>query len=357
MFKTDGRSSKRVPVKIRKVHTLWALIALVLVSPSFAAQHFDVIDPLMGEYEGFWTTSGGTRGRMTAQIRPLSNNSYDGFVLLSRSKTAVAAFKLNPATASDKNVISFKGTAINLGEEGELLSEIHGECKLEEGKITGTFQGDLGEGTIEAQKGNRKSPRIGAKLPKNALVLFDGKLSEHWQPNEWTITRDGFLQVGKGELRTKEKFANYHLHVEFRTPYMPIEQGQARGNSGVYLQSKYEVQVLDSFGLLPLKNNDCGGIYQVKAPRLNACLPPMEWQSFDITYIEGNRQKGELPTITIVHNGITVIDQARVPASLIENGTGGGNKDGTVLMLQDHGNPVQFRNIWVEPFFATERKR
>lgn len=333
------------------------MAALAVASTSWAAPFYGVTDPIMGEYEGFWSVGGQTHGRVIAQVRPLSNNTFDGFVLLMRSKTAIAAFKLNPARANGKNELSFDGGSINVAAEGELLSEIQGNAMLAAGKITGSFKGDPGEGTFEAQRTERKSPTLGAEAPKNALVLFDEKLSEHWQPNEWTVTKDGFLQVGKGELRSREKFSNYHLHLEFRTPYMPVEQGQARGNSGVYLQSKFEVQVLDSFGLLPLQNNDCGGIYQVKAPVLNACLPPMEWQTYDITYVDGNRDRGELPAITVVHNGITVIDQARVPAKLIENGTGGGNKDGTVLMLQDHGNPVQFRNIWVDPFFATERKR
>lgn len=311
----------------------------------------------MGEYEGFWSTAGGNRGRITAQVRPLSNNSYDGFVLLTRNKRAVAALKLNAATATDKNTLTFKGTKISMGEEGELLSGIEGECKLENGKLSGPFKGDIGEGTFEAEKIERKSPTLGAAPPKNAVVLFDGKLSEHWEPTSWPITPEGFLQVGKDQLRSKLNFNNFQLHLEFRTPYMPTAQGQGRGNSGVYLQSKYEVQVLDSFGLLPLQNNDCGGIYQVKAPALNACLPPMQWQTFDITYVEGNRERGELPTITVLHNGIPVIEQAKVRQDLIANGTGGGNKDGTVLMLQDHGNPVQYRNVWVEPFFTQERKR
>jgi len=94
--------------------------------------------------------------------------------------------------------------------------------------------------------------------------------------------------------------------------------------------------VLDSFGLYPLKDNDCGGIYSTQAPRLNACLPPMEWQTYDITF------SSEGPEITVVHNGITVVERAKV------GGTGGGEGSG-FLLLQDHGNPVQYRNIWAEP--------
>jgi hypothetical protein len=136
---------------------------------------------------------------------------------------------------------------------------------------------------------------------------------------------------------------------------MPVEQGQARGNSGVYLQGKYEVQVLDSFGIYPLKDNDCGGIYRVQAPSVNACLPPMQWQTFDITYVDGTDDR--FPRITIEHNGIKIIDRADVPPALVEKGTGGGENKSGFLMLQNHGNPVEFRNIWALPFYSAERAR
>ena len=118
-----------------------------------------------------------------------------------------------------------------------------------------------------------------------------------------------------------------------------------------------KVQVLDSFGLYPLQDNDCGGVYKVQAPQLNACFPPMEWQTFDITYIEGNPAKKELPVITVIQNGVTVVDHAKVPETLVKSGTGGGEENRGFLKLQDHGNPVQYRNIWVEPFFSATKKK
>jgi hypothetical protein len=150
------------------------------------------------------------------------------------------------------------------------------------------------------------------------------------------------MQVGKGNIRVKEKLTDFRLHLEFRTPYMPAATGQARGNSGVYLQGRYEVQVLDSFGLYPLRDDDCAGIYRVQAAQLNACLPPMEWQTYDITY------SSDGPTITVVHNGLTVLDRVKIPAAIAQR-RGGGDPNAGFLLLQDHGNAVQYRNIWAEP--------
>jgi hypothetical protein len=197
----------------------------------------------------------------------------------------------------------------------------------------------------------KPSPTLGAKPPKDAVVLFDGKRNDRWKDLSWEI-KDGALQVGSGNITTKDKFKNVLLHIEFRTPFMPGERGQARGNSGVYLQSIFEVQVLDSFGKFPLEPNDCGGIYQVAAPdwkQVNACLPPGEWQTYDITYREGSEAGSQPPTISVVHNGKVVVSNAKVPGGLVTNGTGGGDVAGGFLMLQDHGNPVQFRNIWIQP--------
>jgi hypothetical protein len=167
-----------------------------------------------------------------------------------------------------------------------------------------------------------------------------------WNNFQWLVNPDGSWQVQKGGLETKEKLADFQLHVEFRTPLMAKSQGQARGNSGVYLQSIYEVQVLDSFGLYPLQINDCGSIYGVKTAPGNACLPPTQWQTYDITYRHGDGTAANPPVITIKHNGQVTIDNAKVPADKIGKGGGGGIPNSGFLMLQNHGNPVQFRNIW-----------
>jgi hypothetical protein len=130
---------------------------------------------------------------------------------------------------------------------------------------------------------------------------------------------------------------------------MPEARGQGRGNSGVYLQGRYEVQVLDSYGLEGL-DNECGGIYQVAAPLVNMCAPPMQWQTYDITFRAllfdqaGNKKSD--PCLTVIHNGVKIHDQVNVPGSTTAALGGNATKPGGIY-LQDHGNLVQFRNIWL----------
>jgi hypothetical protein len=192
------------------------------------------------------------------------------------------------------------------------------------------------------------------KAPKGAVVLFDGKDTSAWthedgRPCEWKIV-DGAMEVHKGGIVSKEKFGDCTLHVEFWLPNNPPEvKGQARSNSGVYLQHRYEVQVLDSYGLEKLQTGDCGGIYGIKIPDVNACTPPETWQSYDITFraarFGGDGKKTENARLTVVHNGVTIHDNVEVPKI-----TGGGREETAEpgpIHLQDHGNPIRFRNIWV----------
>jgi len=165
---------------------------------------------------------------------------------------------------------------------------------------------------------------------------------------KWPIV-DGAMEVKGGNIVTKGKFKDFQLHVEFRTPFMPAARGQGRGNSGVYLQGRYEIQVLDSYGL-DGRDNECGGIYQVGAPMVNMCLPPLQWQTYDITFraprFDASGNKTEDAVVTVVHNGVTIHDRRKLP------GPTGGAMDDRIsepggIYLQDHGNPVRFRNIWL----------
>jgi hypothetical protein len=322
------------------------LLGLALVS---SARLFAAADPAMGSYEGFWKTADGGKGRMNAQLRPLGGGKYDGFVAFYRAKNLEAALNLKAGT--DK----FEGSAAK-ASNGSLTADLTGAAQLENGKLTGTFKSDFGEGTFEGTLAHPTSPTMGAKPPKNAQVIFDGKQTNAWTDFRWKISPEGAAVAGGGDIHAKDKFANFLLHVEFRTPLMPEARDQGRGNSGVYLQNKYEVQVLDSFGLFPPQNNDCAAIYTVKAPEMNACFAPGEWQTYDITYVQGNAARKELPTVTVIHNGVAVIEKFELPAKVVANGTGGDDKADCFLRLQDHGNAVEYRNIWVQPFFATGRK-
>lgn len=199
-----------------------------------------------------------------------------------------------------------------------------------------------------------------AQIPKDALILFDGNDLSQWTkedggPAEWKIV-DGAMEVipGKGSIMTKQNFQDCRLHVEFMLPFPPADANdQDRANSGVYIQRRYEVQILDSFGLQP-QINGCGAIYRVKAPDKNLCKPPGKWQTYDIFFraarFEGkdqNAKKSEDARITVLHNGVVVHNNVRIP-----NKTGVGKPEGhhpAPILLQDHGSPVRFRNIWAVP--------
>lgn len=195
----------------------------------------------------------------------------------------------------------------------------------------------------ELKKVERKSPTLGAKPPSGAIVLFDGTNVDAWDKGKLV---EGNL-LGATNCSTKQKFGDHTLHIEFRTPYMPKATGQGRGNSGVYIQGRYECQVLDSFGLKG-ENNECGGIYQIAAPSVNMCFPPLSWQTYDIEFkaakYDGDK-KTENARVTIKHNGVVIHDNLELP-----KGTPGHDPEGPGpdhIYLQDHGNPVAFRNIWV----------
>lgn len=227
--------------------------------------------------------------------------------------------------------------------EGESAKFVSNEFQLVvDGKtlkvqdLSGTTLGTL-------QKVERESTTLGAKPPEGAVVLFDGKDASGWDGGR--VTAEGFLDIGTS---TKQKFNDFTLHLEFRTPFMPESRGQARGNSGMYLQSRYEVQILDSFGLSG-ENNECGGIYQIARPKVNMCYPPLRWQTYDVEFTaakyDAAGKKTSDATATIRHNGVVIHKDLVFPRATPgrENEA---NSPGA-LFLQDHGNPVAFRNIWV----------
>ncbi len=334
---------------MKRFLVLAAFVITMAVGPGVRAAEA-AVDPVMGVYDGFWTAKDGNKGRISAQIRPLGGGRHDGFVAFYKSKALEGVLKLKAGSGK------FEGDSVqNAG--GSLTLEVSGGAEIENGKLKGTFKGEMGEGTFEGSVVHPKSKTLGAKPPKRAKVLFDGKpAADAWTDFHWKVTPEGSMVVQGGDIHAKGEMHHFLLHLEFRTPLMPEAQGQARGNSGVYFQSKYEVQVLDSFGLFPLQNNDCSAIYSLKAPNGNACLPPGEWQTYDITFVEGNPAKNKLPQITVVHNGVTAVNKFEVPKSALDAGTTSADASGSFLKLQDHGNPVEYRNIWVEPFYATERK-
>ena len=195
----------------------------------------------------------------------------------------------------------------------------------------------------------RKSKTMGAKPPEGAVVLFDGQGTNAWNGGRLDkVTK--LLNTDGKDIRTKQKFNNYTVHLEFMLPYRPDARGQGRGNGGFYMVDMYEVQLLDSFGL-DGKNNECSGIYSLIAPKVNMCLPPLQWQTYDIEFTNAVRgpdtgKKTKNARITVKFNGVVVHDDVEIKGK-----TGGAREgdEGTPgpLQLQGHGNPLQFRNIWV----------
>ncbi len=179
--------------------------------------------------------------------------------------------------------------------------------------------------------------------PPDAVVLFDGTSTDAF--NGGRISSEGLLEVGP---ILKSPVRDFRLHLEFRTPYMPYARGQARGNSGVYIQQRYEVQILDSFGLAGVAN-ECGGLYKQQPPAVNMCLPPLSWQTYDIYFTAArftrSGQKRVPARITVLHNGELIHTVYDIKAK-----TGAGKAETTEdrpILLQNHGNPVNFRNIWL----------
>lgn len=230
------------------------------------------------------------------------------------------------------------------------------EAKTEDGKVSvtsktvkatiadGKLIGECSEhGPITMEHVVRKSPTLGAKPPSGAVVLFDGSSADAW--NGGKIVEGNLLRMG---VRSKQKFKDFTLHLEFRTPFEPYARGQGRGNSGVYLHDRYELQVLDSFGLKGL-NNECGGFYSLTAPKVNMCLPPLSWQTYDIDFkaarFDQDGKRLSPAIVTVRHNGVVIHENLE-----LKGPTPGGQKEDNspgAIQLQDHGNPLYYRNIWV----------
>jgi hypothetical protein len=207
-----------------------------------------------------------------------------------------------------------------------------------------TFE-EPGKTDVTGKRIERKSPTLGLAPPKNATVLFDGSSTDLWKNGR---QEDGLLVQG---TTSKPTFGSHRLHIEFRIPYQPLDRGQGRGNSGIYVQGRYEIQMLDSFGLVG-KHNECGGLYSVKDPALNMCFPPLTWQSYDIEYTAAKFDDSEKltanPRVTVRHNGVVVHDDVELPGE--RSTTAAPSRPGPApgpIYLQNHGCPVRYRNIWV----------
>jgi len=199
--------------------------------------------------------------------------------------------------------------------------------------------------------------------PSDAVVLFDGKDLSEWvhengKPAQWTIENGVMVcKSGTGDIMCKHKFASAQIHLDFWVPSMPKFKGQLRGNSGVFLQGRYEVQVLDSYNNSTYANGSCGALYSEYAPLVNACRPPEQWQTYDIVFHAPKCTGGKVTTpgtLTLLHNGVLVQDHVTIKGTTDGSGDAHDCETGP-LRLQDHymkevgETAVKYRNIWYRP--------
>ncbi len=300
-------------------------------------------DPAMGEYSlarNAKTMADAMRVLPLVRVYPQGGNTY---------RAAVIGLDNDPKKRIELDGKLENGAIAFSGKDGaqDVTARWNG---------TGVVLGRGQEKPKTLNKITRVSPTLGAKAPAGATILLPYSAGAKttdvsaWTNPNWTVRDDGSMQAGQGDNRTKQEFGDIKLHVEWLTPLLPDKRGQERGNSGVYLQDRYEVQVLDSFGL-DSQDNDAGGLYKVSKPSVNAGLPPGTWQTYDITfraprlYTDGTQAKPA--TVTVVFNGTTIQDNVE-----LKSPTGGAASMSPVakapLRLQDHHWPVRFRNMWVQ---------
>lgn len=330
----------------RSFFTLFSIAAVALAN---AVAHDHAVDPIMGDYSGRFIDPPKTYRFVdhdcVAQVVALGDNAYS------------IALKVQFDMRSH-NYFAGEGMVKN----GVLAFDVgNARGRIANGKLTGTIDHNDQKVAFELNHIIRKSVTLGAKPHDKAITLFDGSDFDEWEhtkhdkPIQWKKVGDAMQIVPrkKGQpnnnLGTKRKFRDVFLHMEFMTPYEPENRGQGRGNSGVYYQGAYETQVLDSYGLEGIWN-ETGSIYRMSPPRVNACLPPLSWQTYDVEYrgprFDANGDKVSNARFTVYLNGVRVQHEFEV-----EDVTHGGAKPEPTeprhIWIQDHSNPVSYRNIWV----------
>lgn len=298
---------------------------------------------IQGEYAGS-VDANGQLTPVAARVIALGNGMFD-----------VVAYPGGLPGLGWTGTDRFTGTAARTGDAADAPVKIEGtdwtgsprKGEIRNGEIV-VFHDDGSEWTRLPKK-PRTSATLGQKPPEDAVVIFDGPgpVNEAATLVDAHVTDDGLLMQG---VTTKETFGDAVWHIEFRLPYQPFDRGQNRGNSGAYVQGCYEVQMLDSFGLEG-KDNECGGLYSIAAPRANAALPPLEWQTYDIDFTAPKFADGKKVSnarLTVRHNGILVQDDVDVPM-ITPAGPQPEERPRGPLHLQEHGCQVRYRNIWVQP--------
>lgn len=321
--------------------TLWAPLCMLamLTSWSVADDEKTVVTnvadagedyQVQGEYSGSFNLGDSVEQKFGLQVVALGDGKFKG----------VAYVGGLPGDDWD----GFTTLQVEGERDGEgviTLIANEGSAEIKDGMVTvrGTDGTELGQ----LKRVERKSPTLGEKPPAGAVVLFDGTTADKFDGGE--LTDEGWLKAG---CKSKDTFGDCQIHLEFRTPFMPDSTGQGRGNSGLYIQDRYELQVLDSFGCEGL-NNECGGFYTLRAPIENMCFPPLVWQTYDIDFtaakFDADGNKTDNARVTVRHNGVVIHENVELVKE-----TPGGQPESAApgpLQLQDHNDPVVYRNVWV----------
>ena len=333
-----------------------SLLATSLVASMCAAE---TVDPFMGDWQGRVTLGDGPPQDVAVHLIPRGGGNYEARVVRAFNERSPVLHRLQGRVADGQlrllDAIPFDPAhVLRAVEDGVVVQAAYWTSAVQNGAVEGTVAGRL-QGTFVWRQSTRVSPTLGKEPPAGAVVLFDGSNLEAWKKvgedparPGWKLLADGSMEVKGGDIVTRRVFGDQQLHLEFKLPYMPYASGQGRANSGVYLQGRYEVQVLDSYGLEG-EDNECGGVYQVAKPLVNMCAPPLQWQTYDITFRAARFEDGHKVAnarLTVIHNGVVIQDDIELPKA-----TGGAIDPNEAvpggLKLQDHGNPVQFRNIWL----------
>lgn len=352
-----SRTAKTILKEIimtRFVRTI-AIALLVAASPSYGAAVTHKY-PFMGDWQGTWNPRDRVYPpKIAAQIVPCADGAYQIHFFTELRKKAPEYVVIEAEPAGDKLVF----------RRGPWSGTIQADRFTGRGSLRGS------EGSFEMKKAFYQSPQLGAKPPQAAIVLFDGSDFNEWEmvrgggetgPVTWKID-DGVMKVVPefgnhrigASIGTRRTFSDFHLHIEFRLPLLPENTDQRRGNSGIIIEEFqfFEVQVLDCYGL-PGYYDECGAIYQIAPPKVNMCLMPLQWQSYDITFraprFDRDGNLGEPPEITVDHNGVLIHKDLVLPysdnAAKMRRQKPDSRKIGRIK-LQDHGYPVEYRNIWI----------
>ncbi|HOJ67639.1 MAG TPA: DUF1080 domain-containing protein [Candidatus Hydrogenedentes bacterium] len=327
--------------------TRWCLVLSALVLLTCFTVMADDDDRVMGVYEGGFDDSG---ANLALRAQVVGEGKFQFRAVLFVGQSGQAEERVEIKGKGKDGVASFNGDS--------RVNALGGQVA-----ISGDIRDQVFKGTVKAGRKTLgftlrrvfpEPPTRGMAPPEGAIVLYNGgDPVTNWVrvPEAWCAEEDGSMAVCGSSLMTRQALGSGTYHVEFMTPYMPTERYQGRGNSGVYILGRYEIQVLDSFGTPPAWDL-CGGIYKQAVPLVDAVLPPLQWQTYDITFTaprfdeKGNKTANA--RITVVHNGKVIHDNLELTGPT-PGGLGDNEVSEAPLMLQDHGNRVKYRNIWYVP--------